>query len=254
MEYYKPYIKDTLNLNFKYGILTKNNDEYFVNNNKVINNRCINGDIVYLNSDNENKNPKQKEYYLKPQSTIFFRHGQRISSGEEIAKTPNYVAIVKEEYFIPLKYYLMFKTAYKIFRDNFVLGSGIKTFRKLCKDERYYIKKNYKAFDGKPDNYYEGFTGVDGCSTHPHNYYVQLLSETGFFSFLIILYCFFYFVFNFFKKNNLPEKIICLSIVVNLFPFLFSGSFFNNFISIMILLPIAFSRLNKKNNKINMNN
>lgn len=51
MEYYKPYTKDTLN--FKYGILTKNNDEYFVNNDKVLNNRCINGDIVYLNKDNE---------------------------------------------------------------------------------------------------------------------------------------------------------------------------------------------------------
>ena len=161
------------------------------------------------------------------------------------------VAIVKEEHFITLKYYLMFKTAYKIFKDNFVLGSGIKTFKKLCKNEKYYIKKNYKAFEGKPDDYYKGYTGVDGCSTHPHNYYLQLLAETGIFSFLIITYCFFYYLLNFFKKNNLPKKIIYLSIVVNLFPFLFSGSFFNNFISIMILLPIAFSCLNKNNDKIN---
>jgi hypothetical protein len=208
-----------------------------------------------LNVDNFKIDLKEKEYQLKPQSTIFFRHGQKISTGEEIAKTPKYTAVVKEEYFIPLKYYLMFKTAYKIFRDNLVFGSGIKTFRKLCKDERYYIKKNYKAFEGKPDNYYKGFTGLDGCSTHPHNYYIQLLSETGLFSFLIIVFCFFYYFFNFFKKNNLSEKIICLSIVVNFFPFLFSGSFFNNFISIMILLPIAFSCLNmKKINKINMDN
>ena len=206
-----------------------------------------------LNIGNVKKDLKEKEYYLKPQSTIFFRHGQRISSGEKIAKIPIVVAVVKEEYFIPLKYYLMFRTAYKIFRDNLIFGSGINTFRKLCKDERYYIKKNYKAFEGKPDNYYKGFTGLDGCSTHPHNYYAQLLSETGFFSFLVIVFCFLYYSLNFFKKNNLPEKIICLSIVVNLFPFLFSGSFFNNFISIMILLPIAFSRLNEvKNNKINL--
>ena len=161
------------------------------------------------------------------------------------------VAIVKEEHFIPLKYYLMFETAYKIFKDNFVLGSGIKTFKKLCKNEKYYIKKNYKAFEGKPDDYYKGYTGVDGCSTHPHNYYLQLLAETGLFSFLIITYCFFYYLLNFFKKNDLPKKIIYLSIVINLFPFLFSGSFFNNFISIMILLPIAFSCLNKNNDKIN---
>ena len=207
--------------------------------------------IKDLGVNNVKEDYKNKEYYLKPQSTLFFRHGQKISSGDEIAKTPIYIAILKEEHFIPLKYYLMFRTAYKIFKDNFVLGSGIKTFKKLCKDERYYIKKNYKAFERKPDDYYKGFTGIDGCSTHPHNYYVQLLAETGLFSFLIITYCFFYYLLNFFKKNDLPKKIIYLSIVINLFPFLFSGSFFNNFISIMILLPIAFSHLNKNNNKIN---
>ena len=207
--------------------------------------------IKDLGVDSVKEDYKNKEYYLKPQSTLFFRHGQKISSGDKIAKTPIYRAIVKEEYFIPLKYYLMFRTAYSIFKDNFVLGTGIKSFKKLCKDERYYIKKNYKAFKGKPDDYYEGFTGIDGCSTHPHNYYVQLLAETGFFSFLIIAFCFFYYFLNFFKKNSLPKKIIYLSIVINLFPFLFSGSFFNNFISIMILLPIAFSCLNKNNDKVN---
>ena len=207
--------------------------------------------IKDLGVDNVKEDYKNREYHLKPQSTLFFRHGQKISSGDKIAKTPIYRAIVKEEYFIPLKYYLMFRTAYNIFKDNFVLGTGIKSFKKLCKDERYYIKKNYKAFKGKPDDYYEGFTGIDGCSTHPHNYYVQLLAETGFFSFLIIAFCFFYYFLNFFKKNSLSKKIIYLSIVINLFPFLFSGSFFNNFISIMILLPIAFSCLNKNNDKVN---
>ena len=209
--------------------------------------------IKDLGVDSVKKDYINKEYYLKPQSTLFFRHGQKISSGDIIAKTPIYSAIVREEHFIPLKYYLMFRTAYNIFKDNFVLGTGFKSFKKLCKDERYYIKKNYKAFKGKPDDYYKGFTGVDGCSTHPHNYYLQLLAETGFFSFLIIAFCFLYYSLNFFKKNSLSKKIIYLSIVVNLFPFLFSGSFFNNFISIMILLPVAFSCLNKNNDKINKN-
>jgi hypothetical protein len=207
--------------------------------------------IKDLGADNVKEDYKNREYHLKPQSTLFFRHGQKISSGDKIAKTPIYTAIVKEEHFIPLKYYLMFRTSYNIFKDNFVLGTGIKSFKKLCKDERYYIKKNYKAFKGKPDDYYEGFTGIDGCSTHPHNYYVQLLAETGFFSFLIIAFCFFYYFLNFFKKKSLSKKIIYLSMVINLFPFLFSGSFFNNFISIMILLPIAFSCLNKNNDKVN---
>lgn len=196
----------------------------------------------------ENKNiVNQKEYHLTPNSTIFFRHGQKISSGDTIARIPKYAGIAKEEHFIPLKYYLMFRTSYKIFKDNLIFGTGVKSFRNVCKDERYYLKKNYKQFRDKPDDFYEGFTGVDGCSTHPHNYYVQILAETGFISFSMIAFCFIYFLYNFFIRRDLFEKIICSSIVVNLFPFIFSGSFFNNFISIMIVLPIAFSFLNKKN-------
>lgn len=196
----------------------------------------------------ENKNiVNQKEYHLTPNSTIFFRHGQKISSGDTIARIPKYAGIAKEEHFIPLKYYLMFRTSYKIFKDNLIFGTGVKSFRNVCKDERYYLKKNYKYFRDKPDDFYKGFTGVDGCSTHPHNYYVQILAETGFISFSMIAFCFIYFLYNFFIRRDLFEKIICSSIVVNLFPFIFSGSFFNNFISIMIVLPIAFSFLNKKN-------
>ena len=63
--------------------------------------------IKDLGVDNVKEDYKNREYHLKPQSTLFFRHGQKISSGDKIAKTPIYRAIVKEEYFIPLKYYLM---------------------------------------------------------------------------------------------------------------------------------------------------
>ena len=100
------------------------------------------------------------------------------------------MAIAREDYFIPLKYYLMFSSGLKMFSDSYLTGNGIKSFRVKCKESKYYIKKNYKAFRDKPDDYYEGFTGIDNCSTHPHNYYIQLLAETGVFSFIIIFVVF----------------------------------------------------------------
>ena len=156
-----------------------------------------------------------------------------------------FIAVAKEEYFIPLKYYLMFESAIKIFNDNRYFGSGIKTFKVLCKDERYYKKKNYEYFKDKPDDYYKGFTGLDNCSTHPHNYYIQILAETGIFSFLFLCALFIFFCYKFFKEKELYLKILYLSLIVNLFPFFFTGSIFSNFISILLFLNASFLNLNK---------
>lgn len=164
----------------------------------------------------------------------------------EIEVEDTMVAFAREEYFIPLKYYLMMNSALKIFKDNIFFGSGVKTFRILCKDERYYIKKNYKAFEDKADDFYPGFTGVDSCSTHPHNYYIQLLSETGIFSFLILLSIFIFSFYKFFKEEENYLKILYLSLAINLFPFYFTGNFFNNYISILLFLNICFLNIERK--------
>lgn len=157
------------------------------------------------------------------------------------------IAIAKEEYFIPLKYYLMFSSSIKIFRDNVTLGSGFKTYRFICKDKRYYKNKNYLAFDKRPNKPYPGFTNVDNCSTHPHNYYLQLLSETGLFTFLIVISIFFYSVIDFFKRKELHLKFFNIAIIINLWPIIPTGSIFNNFICIILFICLG---LNFKNEKM----
>ncbi len=164
----------------------------------------------------------------------------------EVSKD-KWIGVIKEDYFIPLKYYLMFKTSINIFKDNYFFGTGVKSFREQCKKNKYYIIENYSAFEDKPHDYYPGYTGIDGCSTHPHNYYFQLLSETGIFSFIVVIFTFFYSFYNFFSREEIYLKILYLSLVMNLFPFVFTGSFYNNFLSILIYLPIGF--LHVKNMK-----
>ncbi len=165
----------------------------------------------------------------------------------EIQVNEKYLAVVREEHFIPLKYYLMFSSSLKMFKDDPLFGKGVKTFRILCNDKRYFLKKSYKAFKDKSDDFYKGYTGLTSCSTHPHNYYIQLLAETGLFTFIIFLSIFIFSIYRFFNEVFIYRKLIYVALFLNFFPFLFTGSLFNNFISILFFIPIGFIKF--KSNK-----
>jgi uncharacterized membrane protein YoaK (UPF0700 family) len=87
------------------------------------------------------------------------------------------------------------------------------------------------------------------------------LAEIGLlgFGFLILLYFYilFKFIKTFFKKEknkiDLIKLILYQAIIVNLFPFMPSGNFFNNWMSIVLYIPVAliifFENLNNKNQK-----
>ena len=92
---------------------------------------------------------------------------------------------------------------------------------------------------------------VNGCTTHPHNFYLQLLSETGivgtlfiFLNFLYLLAILTKFLYRKLFKNivELDNTKICLIInfIVFLFPLLPNGNFFNNWLNMTILIQISF--------------
>ena len=129
------------------------------------------------------------------------------------------------------------KTAIKIFNDNKLFGVGVKQFRFICNDQKYYENKH-------------------SCATHPHNVYAQILSELGLIGFIFLTIYFFYVCFrifeNIFKKNssiNLLSLMALLTIFINLFPFSPSGNFFNNWISMIYFFPIDFIYIQQKRTK-----
>ena len=147
-------------------------------------------------------------------------------------------------------------TAYRIFLDHKILGSGPNTFRDMCQKDQYHLNKSdikYIIVDNTlvkdiPDM---ALINVTGCSSHPHNLYLQLLSETGIFGTTIpVLFQFIIFILmikNIFKiqkfpnNNRLKCEIFLLSaFFISLFPLIPSGNFFNNWLNFVYFYPLGF--------------
>ena len=125
-----------------------------------------------------------------------------------------------------------FRTAYNMFLDKPILGHGPKMFRVLCGNKRY-------------------ATGVFPCSSHPHNFYMQLLAETGIVGFGFLFFLFSYVVYIasrhlksivLKKKRYLTDYQVCLlsCLLITTWPFSPNGGFFNNWLMIVYSLPIGF--------------
>ena len=165
------------------------------------------------------------------------------SVGEETT-----VSNEKSIYFFSKQHHNFMNVAISSFADNWLIGTGPKTFKFTCKVNEYRTK--IIAVDGNMN---------DGCSTHPHNLYLQISSEIGIFGLLIVSALFFYIVklflvhfyqivFN--KKINFTDYQICLLIacMVSLWPIAPSYNIFGTWISYIYFLPVGFllSSLNFK--------
>ena len=125
----------------------------------------------------------------------------------------------------------LYKSAYKMFLDNKIFGVGIKNFRNFCDDKKY--KKNTQS-----------------CSSHPHNTYIQILSETGIIGFIFLLSIFLYFskyvlkqlIFKFKGKYFFTDFEICIlsGILIYLWPLVPTGNIFNNWLNILMIINLPF--------------
>ena len=136
-------------------------------------------------------------------------------------------------------------TGLKIFEKNILTGSGIKNFYSTCYDLIEETKQELK----NPDGLHRRNNSLV-CSTHPHNTYIQLLSDIGILGFMLISFIFINILLNSLKivylgnfKNNPHVSayyLVNIGIILNLFPFIPSGSFFNNWICYIIFYPIGY--------------
>lgn len=149
--------------------------------------------------------------------------------------------IFKDNFVQTSPHYGHFVTAYNIFIDNKWLGIGNKNFRILCSNQKY-------ATDG-----YQVFSYNRACSTHPHQIYLELLSEHGLIGTLGILIPLLLIFYNFYKFYKKEENYLILFplcfLISNFLPLLPTGSFFSNSFQSLFWIVFGFTYL-LYNNKV----
>lgn len=140
-----------------------------------------------------------------------------------------------------------FSSFYHTWLMNKYVGGGIKNFRYYC-HVRPYINKN--------SNYV--------CNMHPHNYYLEILTETGIIGFVLIISIFIivlylsllrkYFFVSCLNKNKIIVPFIFL-FIAEIFPLKSTGSFFTtgNATYLFLLIGIIIGLVRKENLIANRN-
>ena len=146
-------------------------------------------------------------------------------------------------------------TALDLWKKNKVFGGGIKSFRVDC-----------HKLQGNEYNFGDSFVKSKKnrlCSNHPHNYYFEILVETGivgFFITLAIAYIFIIFIlknYKLFKGNNMKNLLLLASttsLILEVFPIKSTGSIFSTYNATYIILISSiiltyYKKMNEINNK-----
>ena len=181
--------------------------------------------ITIVTLVNFNQNIKQR-FYTEIKSMT--------KTGGTIKKNKNDIRFI--DYVKKSNYGPHFYAAIDIFKRNKLFGTGLKTFRIECANANV-----------------EPSMELRKCSTHPHQIYLEILSEAGIFGFLLFFYFFLNIIFRsmkvYLKNNDLVILSLCAFIVSQLLPFLPSGSFFTSFSAIIFWINISliYSLINKYN-------
>ena len=177
-------------------------------------------------------------YKIKESNYFFERYKTFINIVVPQEKKSDIINLKKDNFF-DSQWGAHYLTGYEIFKNNIYFGIGLKQFKVECSN---------KVYENIDSNFRHG-----RCSNHPHNFYVEMISETGIFSTMILILTIFYFfirclkvIYN--KKisqyNSSFEYIIFISFfVVNVlifFPFRSSGSFFSNFAGSLVWYNFSF--------------
>ena len=123
-----------------------------------------------------------------------------------------------------------FEVAFNFFQESPVIGNGPQFFRYKCMQDP-----------------------IKGCTNHPHNYYFQTLAELGLVGVSFLFLGFLYLSFILFRqflniwilkkeKYYIPDHLLSLYSLTFIFlwPLIPSGSFYNNWLNVMIFLPVPF--------------
>lgn len=104
-------------------------------------------------------------------------------------------------------YIKFYKNSFEIFKKNFILGSGLQTYRYECPKIS------------------------ETCSSHPHNFLVELFTDSGMFAPILFFISLLSLILNKTKKINdrFFKSMVVIYTILFFFPLIPTGSFFTSF-------------------------
>jgi O-antigen ligase len=131
-----------------------------------------------------------------------------------------------------------YQAAIELFLEKPILGQGPRSFRIKCENTN---------IDKKTREHKDYYRDYIACSTHPHNYLLEFLSENGIVGGLFFVGLFFLIFASIYKmrKNHENENVLIIIgigslILAIIFPFKPSGSFFSTFNASMLFYIFGF--------------
>ena len=148
-------------------------------------------------------------------------------------------------------YYKEFKTFYGTWLMNKYIGGGIRSFRYNCPQRK--IVRDYVP----PVEIKDIENKIISCNTHPHNYYLEILTDLGLIGLILSFTIFIIIIYNslikkYFLKSDLSSNELIIPFIFifipEIFPLRTSGSFFSttNSTYIFLLISIIVALSNKK--------
>ena len=142
----------------------------------------------------------------------------------------------RKKFFENSLYIRLYKSGFHVFKNNPWFGVGNKNYRiETCDKKKNSINKEYI------------------CLTHPHQVYIEMLSEHGIVGTIIILSIIFYLMFRIIRKIIVSRNFIqagCFTyLLINFIPILPSGSFFSDFNLTLFMINLSLMyAVNKETN------
>ena len=173
-------------------------------------------DYKVINSTHLHQGLTIEKYFDCPQDTLK-------KCNKIIKLQPSFIKVL--ENFSSSAYGEIYKVGLSMFLDNPITGVGISNYQTSC--------INISKYKNLMINY--------DCASHPHNLYIQWLSEGGiitFTSFLFLLFSILYFIF-FGCNNNIFKYVSIACILILFWPIMSTGSLIKNWNGVLTFYIIA---------------
>ncbi len=155
-----------------------------------------------------------------------------------------YVGQIKSHIYEDQIYFKLYKSGFQVFKNNKFFGVGNKNYRvETCGNKHLNTKKRSEYF----------------CNTHPHQIYIEFLSEHGIVGSIIILFLLYKIIFSkifqVFKEKNYIQIGSLIYLITIFTPLIPSGAFFGDYMLTLYMINLAiFYCANKNFNIFNIKN